>query len=196
MADLRETQMWNSTSPEGLDYEIRFWGKGSMNEGSGMWNYYVYIHEAQLRPEDWERVWLPVARVHDWGGGTPSYDEYNSVLSEGEFHGGITFYEKRAAVDRAWRSVKVGCDYGHIWDLERGYDYRLGDVQHDALTTCRLLAGLLNPLVRCTWSGTYFDPRFDVSADVAGWKGGALSPAGLGNKSMWNRTEREKRLAA
>lgn len=137
MRHLRETQMWNGTSPEGIEFEIRFWGKGSMNEGAGMWNYYIYLLEQQLRPEDWERVWLPVARVYEWGGGTPTYDEYHSVLSEGDFHGGITFYEKRAAVDRDQRSVKVGCDYGHLWDREGGYGYRLEDIQRDALGTCQ-----------------------------------------------------------
>lgn len=195
MGSLNEKRVWTGTSPEGLAYEITFWGEGTMCDGRGMWNYYITITEDQLRPEDWERVWLPVAAVHNWSGGrtSPSYNEYDSILSEGDFHGGITFYEKRQAVDADHRSIKVGCDYGHLWDREGGYGYSVEYVQHDALNTCRKLAAVLRPLVRCGWSGHFFDPRFNVAEDVPGWKGGFLSPAGLGSKSMWSRQERERR---
>lgn len=195
MASLNERRTWTGTSPEGLEYEVQFWGEGSMNEGNGMWNYYVTIPKDQLRPEDWERVWLPVAQMHHRSSGRewPSYDEYNSILQAGDFHGGITFYEKGQTPDTEHQWIKVGCDYGHAWDRDRGYGYSVEEVQRDALRTCRELAAVLSPLVRCTWSGQYFDPRFSVGEDVPGWKGGFLSPAGLGSKSMWSRVERERR---
>lgn len=195
MGTLSEKRVWTGTSPEGLAYEITLWGEGSMCDGHGMWNFYVIIPQDQLRPEDWERVWLPVVRTHTLSGGRvmPIYDEYNSVLDDGDFHGGITFYEKRQSVDSNHRSIKVGCDYGHLWDSERGYGYTIEEVQRDALATCRKLAAILHPLARCGYTGQFFDPRFNVAEDVPGWKGGFLSPAGLGCKSAWSRKDRERK---
>lgn len=197
MSDLSEKSIWTGASPEGLAYEIAFWGKGSMCDGHGMWNYYIIIPEDQLRPEDWERVWLPVVRMNNWSGGrtSPAYNVYDSILNEGDFHGGITFYEKSQTPDGDFRSIKVGCDYGHLWDREGGYGYSVGYIQQDALNTCRKLAAVLRPLVRCVWSGAYFDPRFNVAEDVPGWEGGFLSPAGLGSKSRWRREESDRRAA-
>jgi hypothetical protein len=187
MSELREKQLWKGTSPEGIAYEIQFWGKGHMCDGQGMWNYYIVIPQDQLRAADWEKVWLPVVSMHRWSSGraSPSYDEYSSILSAGEFHGGITFYEKGCDPDGDHKWIKVGCDYGHLWDREVGYAYSLDYVQGDALRTCKKLAEVLNPLARCTYTGQYFDPRFDMSSDVPGWKGTFLSPAGLGCKSAW-----------
>lgn len=191
--ELKERREWSGVSSDGLAYLISFWGEGRMNDGRGMWNYYVTIVEDQLSPEDWAKVWLPVTSKWKRSSGheDPSYNEYSSILSDGDFHGGITFYEKRAQVDGTRRSVKVGCDYGHIWDEDVGYNYDLEYVHRDALNTCAKLAKILNPLARCTWSGAYFDPRFDVSSNVPGWKGGALSPAGLGNRSAWDFKRRQ-----
>ncbi|KFB10370.1 hypothetical protein [Nitratireductor basaltis] len=196
MSDLSQRNTWTGTSPEGLAFEIAHWGVGNMCDGKGMWNYYVIIHEDQLRPEDWEKVWLPVA--NHWhrsnGHDEPSYDTWGSVLEGGDFHGGITFYEKYAQVDGTRRWIRVGCDYGHLWDSEIGYSYSLDRVKADALRTCRELADLLNPLVRCGYTGQFFDPRFDVGADVPGWKGKFLSPAGLGSRSMWSRKNAVRKL--
>lgn len=197
MSTLKEKRTWSGVSPDGLNYEIAFWGEGDMCDGHGMWNYYVIIHEDQLRPEDWVRVWLPVESRWKRSDGheDPTYNEWSSVLSDGDFHGGVTHYSKHQQVDGGRRRIKVGCDYGHVWDRERGYGFSLSEVQQDALNTCRKLAAILRPLARCKWSGHYFDPRLDVGEDVPGWKGGFLSPAGLGSRSAWLRQERERSAA-
>lgn len=191
---LNERREWNGTGPEGLNYEIAFWGEGSMCDGHGMWNYYITIHEAQLRTEDWAKVWLPVDSRYKRSDGheDPSYNDWDSILSGGDFHGGVTFYAKQQQVDGERRSIKVGCDYGHSWDRDAGYGYDLAYVQRDALRSCAKLAELLRPLARCSYTGRYFDPRFDVTELVPGWKGGNLSPAGLGCKSAWARKDRER----
>lgn len=190
--DLNEKQVWTGESPEGFAYEIAFWGKGTMCDGAGMWNYYVTIREAQLTPENWAKVWLPVQDSYTRSDGyaDPSYREYDSILEVGNFHGGITFYEKKAQVDGTRRQVKVGCDYGHLWDAEAGYPYSLTSVQRDALDTCSRLAKALNPLARCPYSGRYFDPRFDVAPDAVGYRGKRLSPGGMGSRSAYDFRER------
>lgn len=195
---LRFRREWYGTSPEGLSFEIAHWGEGEMCDGHGMWNYYVIIHEDQLRPDDWAKVWLPVESRWKRSDGheDPSYNEWSSVLYDGDFHGGVTLYEKHQQVDGDRRRIKVGCDYGHSWDRDVGYGYTLEMVTRDALNTCAKLAAILNPLARCTWSGHYFDARFDVSDLVSGWKGGHLSPAGLGSRSAYQRKRFEEALEA
>lgn len=197
MKDLNEKRTWTGMSPEGLAYEITFWGEGTMCDGAGVWNYYVIIHEDQLRPDDWEKVWLSVESTWKRSDchADPSYNEWDSVLSDGDFHGGITFYEKHQQVDGDRRRIKVGCDYGHSCDRDRGYGFTIEEIQWDAINTCKKLADIHRPLARCKWSGHYFDPRLDVGKDVPGWKGGFLSPAGLGSKSAFSRKERERRFA-
>lgn len=194
---LSERTEWHGTSPQGLPFEISFWGKGSMNDGAGMWNYYVLLHEDQFHADDFAKVWLPVVSHYQRSSGhqTPTYDKYNSILNAGDFHGGITFYRKNVEADGSRRWVKVGCDFGHSWDRDMGYPFDLEWVKREALETCAKLAELLHPLARCGYTGQYFDPRFDVSEEVSGWKGGALSPAGLGCRSSWDRKGAEERAA-
>jgi len=193
MESLNEKRLWNGTSPEGLAYEIAHWGVGHMCDGKGMWNYYVTIPEQQLRPEDWAKVWLPVEHMMDRSSGLrqPVYNEYDSILSAGEFHGGITFYEKGQTPDSDHRWIKVGCDYGHVWDRDAGYGYSVGYVQQDALRSCAKLAEVLNPLVRCTYTGRFFDPQFDMRDEVPGYRG-PLSPGGMGARTMWARKDAER----
>lgn len=189
---LEESTEWTGRSPEGLNYSIKFWGKGHMCDGHGMWNYYIHLYQQQFTPEQWARVWLPLREVAKWGGGTPLYDEWESVFqSYGEFHGGVTHYSKRAVVDvEGQQSVKVGCDYGHAFDRDRGYPYDVHSVNRDALYTCRLLAAELKPRMRCDWTGAYFDPAYDMAP--SDYKG-HLSPAGLGGRSRALRERDEER---
>lgn len=186
---LDKATSWCGTSPEGLQYEIVFWGETYMCEGTGMWNYYVYLPERQFTAEVWNGIWLTPSDYWERSSGTriPTYDYWSSILSNAEWHGGITFYEKRTFREGEECVVKVGCDYGHAFDRDFFYQYSLEDVQRDALLTCKDLGQLLNPLVRCSWFGYYFDRRFDVSQDVPGWQGSFLSPAGLGARSRSRR---------
>lgn len=198
MSKLRETRTWKGTSPEGLEYEIDFWGEGDMCDGHGMWNYYVHLNEGQFAPDIWNRIWLEPSTFHDRADGRkdPAYDYLDCPLSKARWHGGITFYEKKARVDTDHAGIKAGCDYGHAWDRDAGYGYDPRSVQHDALQTCRDLARILKPLARCTYSGAYFNPACDMSKATPGWKAGPLSPAGLGMISMWSRKNRERREKA
>lgn len=192
---LSPAKEWKGTSPEGVNYVIRFWGEGYMNDGRGMWNYYLHLLEKQFTPEQWARVWLEPREVAQWGGGTPIYDAYDSVLeSHGDFHGGVTLYHKHCVVDRPnsnW--VEVGCDYGHSWDRDYGYHYDVASVQRDALRTCKLLAAELGIKARCDWTGEYFDIAYDMASEVSGGYKGNLSPAGMGLRSRSARERAEEK---
>lgn len=51
------------------------------------------------------------------------------VMGEVEFHGGITYYEKEGGYGLMPRSVKIGCDFQHSWDVKKDYD--LADIVAD-----------------------------------------------------------------
>lgn len=171
MTTLKMAQEWQGVSEEGLPFEIRFWGEPDMCDGHGMWNYYVYLYEAQFRPEDWVKIWLPVGGWHEWASGKrPWYDYYNSALSVDNWHGGITFFEKEIRGDTEEKRVKIGCDYGHSFDRDRGYMYNVDYVEQEARATCKSLAEYLKPLIRDAWSGKFYEPKdvFKVEG-FSGW---------------------------
>lgn len=170
---------WNGTH-EGVSYEIQFWGKTdseyAINEGNGMWNYYILINENMLSEEDFAKVWLPVSRWMDRSSGrkTPIYDTYESILESGDFHGGITHYSKHQCPDTGFRYIKVGCDYGHLWDMEAGYPYTLESVEQDALATVRALTKVLRFKRHCFYIGTWQYPEEMITLE----NGNLISIAG------------------
>ena len=48
--------------------------------------------------------------------GKLSHDYYKSDISNIEMHGGVTFYSKEGGADDEPVVIKIGCDYGHLWD--------------------------------------------------------------------------------
>lgn len=180
--ELRKQTKWHGVH-RGVHYEVVHWGESYMNNGAGVWNYYILIPEPQLPPEDWEKVWLDPM---DWVGSssgteTPIYDAPNSILGHGDFHGGITFYEKEQVMDSrpSQRLIRVGCDYNHITDSELGYPYSLSDVASDAQNTIDNLCEVLRFKARCPWNGSYFNPEEGIKDEKFG---GLLSPSGWEHK--------------
>jgi len=172
----------------GVNYAIMFWGEGTVNYGAGMWNYYILILEPQLSPEDWQKVWLEPVRWLDRSNGDkePIYAEERSVLAYGDFHGGITFYKKEQTVDTdpPKRCIWVGCDYGHLFDRERGYPYSLATVTFDAQTTIDNLCEVLKFKRRCHWDGTYFYEEDGIWDEASN---SLLSPSGWEKKQEWRK---------
>jgi hypothetical protein len=170
----------------GVTYEVTYWGEDVMNDGAGMWNYYIVIPEPQLSSEDWQKVWLDPVRFMDRSSGykEPIYDEHNSILKHGDFHGGITFYQKLQDVDTdpPRRSIKVGCDYGHLFDKEYGYPYDMEWVARDARITIDRLCEVLTFKRRCGWNGRYFFGEEGVW-DPASQR--LISPDGWEQKQKW-----------
>lgn len=166
-----------------IDYKVALWGLGSMCDGHGMWNYYLYLREEQFGSEKFAPLWLEP----EWKtfGGKREHETYNYYISpftELDLHGGITLYKRHGDGIHMPRCVEIGCDYGHLWDREDGYGYDLRHVRRDAERSIDLLLGLYPDLrVKCSWDGTYH-PREEMLTNKYGrlvWRENrAAIPAG------------------
>ena len=130
-----------------IPFEIVRWGVDrasgqALNDGKGCWNYYIYLLESKI--ENFSDFWLEPELKEFSKGGTQylSYDYYKSPLYSIHWHGAITFWEGTNAI-LTHRSIKIGCDYSHLWDMERGFDTELTDVYADVLQTIEGLLPLL-----------------------------------------------------
>ena len=156
MEALRERKIWGGTLND-LSYEIAFWGEGTMNEGHGMWNYYIYVYDNQLSPEDFALLWLKPKGFFSRSSGIkiPRYPDYESIFGGLPWHGGITAYSKHSIPDTNRRWVKAGCDYGHAFDMDAGYFYDLDYVRREAIETVRVLLKQLRFKRRCCYTGKW-----------------------------------------
>lgn len=181
MTELSKKTTWTGRE-NGVGFEIAFWGEGSMCDGHGMWNYYIDIPELALSEDDFRRVWLEPSACHERSNGAawPTYDEYNSILNVDSWHGGITAYYKRGGIDGAPRYVRVGCDYGHLWDRERGYGYTLDKIERDARQTVRDIQKVLRFKTACAYTGVYDYPENMIERD-----GRLYTAAGLAKRDAW-----------
>lgn len=132
-----------------LRFKIARWGleRGeflAMNDGRCCWNYYVYLHELAL--SNFNDFWLEpeVKEFSVVGTKYVSYDYYSSPLSHVDWHGGVTFWEGHNLLIPGQRAIEIGCDYSHIFDQERGYDYELAEVLSDCLRTIKQIHPLLS----------------------------------------------------
>lgn len=132
-----------------IPFEIVHWGKERgkhepLNNGRGCWNYYIYLLESRLT--NFQNFWLEPEVKEFSPGGTKYlyYDYFSSPLSAVDWHGGITFWEGDNILLPGHRSIKVGCDYSHYFDEQRGFDYTLEDVFADCLHTIEQIHPLLS----------------------------------------------------
>ncbi len=151
---------WDGSYQE-LRFEISFWGEGVMNESKGMWNYYLLIPEQILARADFETLWLSPQKTRYLKGGQEHilYNYYNSPLCDLDWHGEITFYTKNGGLDGAKRWIKVGCDYGHLFDQERCSPYTLESVTEDAIATTKKFAARFRLKRKCSWNGKWIFPE-------------------------------------
>lgn len=158
MGELRHKDVWNSEY-RNVRYEIMRWRLGGNCDGSHiMWNYYLYLPIEQI-PEKArhffilhaEKSTLPSGRYYFNYSGRP-------VIDELDWHGGLTFYEKEYGVRREFVGVKLGCDYGHHFDEQRGYPYTVEYVDREARHTIDKLHELMpNLKIACSWNGKFHD---------------------------------------
>lgn len=135
---LRYKEEWSGTH-QGVPFKINFWGKNtSMNDGHGVWNYYVFLRE-DFTP-NFESLWLEDT-VYKWKPEAPgriTHDYYKIPASDVDWHGGVTYYSKHGHTD-GYRCVELGCDYSHLWDAEAGYPHDLAWVLGDCIETINQL---------------------------------------------------------
>jgi hypothetical protein len=129
----------------GLTIEVVHFGMDNpnLNRGQGIWNYYIYVHENKTR--HFRKLWLKDEKKVMPGSGREyiNHDYYSlPLVDEAGWHGGITYYAKRGH-SVGHRCVQIGCDFSHLWDEERGFDYTLDEVMGEAKETAQVLARVL-----------------------------------------------------
>ena len=122
MADLKFSdykELWNGKF-KNISFEIIRWQ--NYKKSLFRWNFYLYLNIDKI-PKGFEpeSFWLEDDNAH--------YD--HEILSNIDFHGGITFYSKEqiSYYNEKVKIVKVGCDYQHLYD--DGRDYSLEDIKND-----------------------------------------------------------------
>lgn len=138
----------------GVSYTLSHHGVSSYSP-QGTWCFYIHLHDNLFIGDDF-KLFDRQAQLKETSPGLfyETYD-YWDVPDYG-FHGGITWYSKERFVDRDGierTSLKIGCDYAHLWDREGGYSDGLNDVDWDAK---KLIAELVknHPVKwRCSYCG-------------------------------------------
>jgi len=117
--------------------------KKSFNrEDSHWWTYYIDI-ELEKIPKKYnpDSFWLPLER-YELGkhhGTMYNYDNH-TTLNNIYFYCGITFYSKVTGLEEGEKKIiKVGCDFNHAWDMERGYAYSYEDIYSHVIKTIHSL---------------------------------------------------------
>ena len=138
---------------KGVTIEVQNFDVGGYR--NNCWTYYLYISPDSIPDkEKAEELWLP-PKYDDKD--RMSYDYYGCWVSDLNWHGGITYYEKYSSVDAKRRTVKAGCDYQHIWDEDHHYD--IDDIEADAKATVDQLIGWFPDYMRhCGMVGGYWLP--------------------------------------
>ena len=135
---LKHKDIWNG---EYLNtrFEIVKWQLGGDSPSSfPCWNYYLYLPIEQI-PEEYHKYFVLEGKYDKM---TPescewlSYDYMGtSYISDLDWHGGITFYEKCLDGEGKLIGIKLGCDYAHAFDEQAGYHYNLEYVLMEAKQT-------------------------------------------------------------
>lgn len=148
-------------SHRGIPYQIVLWDVASaMHDGKGSWNYYLFLKEQAFADQSiFERMWLDPVEYP----GTERYKamkfyQYSGVypLTLFDMNGGPTFYEKITDELTGNRTVKVGCDYSHHWDEERGYPYDRQYIEGSARRDIDNLHEAVVLNIRCNWDGEWY----------------------------------------
>jgi hypothetical protein len=155
---LKGTIQWRSDYKDiGILLSFHGYREGE-HYGQGTWCYYLLIDERMFNSKDWKKMWFkPV--MYDWGM-SHEYHHFPDV----DFHGGITFYEQGEQYDRKtgkkFKTLKVGCDYAHLWDSERGYPDYYDSVLFDAKHSVSVLLNHFPDVKwKCAYSGIWDDKK-------------------------------------
>lgn len=148
MEKLEYKEVWTGKYRD-IRFEVVHWYMG--------WNYYLFIQAEQL-PDDLQKGFN--LKNKSWRCSPDSPVRYHSdyesapIISDLEWHGGITFYEKHRNEIGKVTCYKLGCDYQHSFDM--GEHYTIDVIAEDAKKSIDKLWELVpNMKVRCAWNGTY-----------------------------------------
>lgn len=113
-----------------------------LNDGKGAWCAYIYIREKFTKR--FNECWLEDILIRF----TPENPEQithnytDSILDYVTWHCGISYYSKKCCTPNH-RIIKAGCDYSHLYDKERNYNYTLEEILEETLKTADELITLL-----------------------------------------------------
>lgn len=89
-------------------------------EGGPWWNTYIVLNN-RYNKDYLEYLWTDEVRTYTrFNGKVVKYQDAKNDWNYLSWNGGVTFYEQRDEPDWEFRSIKVGDDYQHSWDYERG----------------------------------------------------------------------------
>lgn len=136
------------------DYSYRDDGPPVIIGQKDCWTFYLYLNLSAL-PDDYTGPSFWLEPLHDKKG-RPHYDySLHPILSEIDWHHGITFYSKEHGFEGGSQIIKAGCDYQHHWD--RGHFYDSEEVVSDAKRAIDSLHKLVPGIKRrCFWNGGYY----------------------------------------
>ena len=149
MNELNYKETWEGNYRD-VSFEIVHWRMG--------WNYYLYIPREQLPDELETKFNLPMKHSQITPDSPIRYYadyDYAPIISDLEWHGGITFYEKYRDEVGKIAGYKLGCDYLHSFDEHQHYTQ--GSVMEDVKHSIDKLHELVpNLKVRCSYNGKYY----------------------------------------
>jgi hypothetical protein len=158
----------------GVRFEVVHWRLG--------WNYYLDIPIDQLPNDAINQVFnLHLKLLTHSNGKHDYYYDYSgaSIISDLDWHCGITLYEKIRNSSGNPIGYHLGCDYMHYWD--ECHTYSLQGVQHDAKHSIDKLWEQIPDLkIRCAYNGKYYAENETFLTD----KGVRVA---IVNKEAWYR---------
>lgn len=151
---LHKTKRWFGEH-DGVKYEIDNWEREY--DGYDCWTYYIYLFIGRI-PKDYKSFWLRGRR----SGSMIVYNYYkHPIINELDFHGGCTWYSKESGFDGDRKTIKIGCDYSHLWDENRYYT--LESVPDDVLRTIEKFRELVPDYKYwCCGNGKLYDRKDGV----------------------------------
>jgi len=152
MTELSYKETWKGEY-KGVAFEVMHWRLG--------WNYYLLIPAEQLPKEIQPKFNLRsrTYKLSDDGREYIAFDYGGApIISDLDWHGGITLYEKTRDERGKVVGYRLGCDYMHLWDENR--TYYLESVVLDAKRSIDVLwERIPNLLMRCSWNGKYYPEK-------------------------------------
>jgi hypothetical protein len=146
--DLNYKEVWDGEYKR-IRFEIIHWRLG--------WNYYLLIPKEQL-PTKEQNIFALKLKKYKFIDKDEYYFNYSGapIISDLDWHGGITLYEKQRDERGKVIGYRLGCDYMHLWDEGKHYtvDSVMRDVKHSIDKLWELIPSLK---LRCNWNGKYYD---------------------------------------
>jgi len=146
---LNHKDIWNGEY-RNIRFEIVSWRLGGSSEGSFLcWNYYLYLPIEQI-PTKYRKFFVIKGKYNKLSPDGQSYLYYDylntSYVSDLDWHGGITLYEKQLDGEGKLIGVKLGCDYAHYFDEQSSYSYDIDYVFMETKNTIDKLHKLIPSL--------------------------------------------------